>query len=545
MNISCDKRDVCLPPTCDTELASPFSAEAQDSDRTFCYSSHHDAVEPGAGRNWQNEGCGSLAPCQIIFGPLTCAENSEAECDSCLSRSQTTCGDPPQSTIVDADCNALQVFCNTEQTCEVSCPDGTQFSYTVPAGVFCLGSQDLSDQAALSLARQRAAEQMLCIGFVSNYYCVGSGVAVDVELSGVNSPTATVEIVGSLPPGISISGQSLVGIPTTPGFYPFAILARDINGNTAVKSAWMAVAQVLTPSVLPDGTVGTAYSESLLETGAGLNHLWTVISGALPDGLALAGSTGVISGTPTTYGTFNFTIGLWVNSGAQLVCQTEYTMTVNPVTTVFAYFKLDEADGAADLVDSVAAANLANSTGAMDSVPGKIGTGMELGNAINTRFQNGPDAHWVFSGSFTVRFWFKTPGTSTNGYLLGTGVGNQWDVFYDPDYPNMINFLVYTTGGTLSILAPVTNDAQWHEYVFWFEAGVGIGAKVDNGVAITSAGTDPISPPATLTLYLQNTHFWDPGVQIDEIAIWNRKLTDAEMTFDWSSGNGKTYPDVP
>ncbi len=50
-----------------------------------------------------------------------------------------------------------------------------------------------------------------------------------------------------------------------------------------------------------------AYNQTLAASGGQPPYSWTNISGALPPGLALA-TNGMISGTPTTDGTFNFTV---------------------------------------------------------------------------------------------------------------------------------------------------------------------------------------------------------------------------------------------
>ena len=62
---------------------------------------------------------------------------------------------------------------------------------------------------------------------------------------------------------------------------------------------------------LPSATTGTPYSVSLssvLSISGGLPPFtWTVISGALPSGLSMD-TSGNIAGTPTTTGTYNFTV---------------------------------------------------------------------------------------------------------------------------------------------------------------------------------------------------------------------------------------------
>lgn len=66
---------------------------------------------------------------------------------------------------------------------------------------------------------------------------------------------------------------------------------------------------VITTTSLPNGTVGSAYNQTLAATG-GIGALsWALAagSGPLPPGLNLS-AAGVVSGTPTQAGTFNFTV---------------------------------------------------------------------------------------------------------------------------------------------------------------------------------------------------------------------------------------------
>src|SRR5581483_11463116 len=59
-------------------------------------------------------------------------------------------------------------------------------------------------------------------------------------------------------------------------------------------------------TTLPAGTFGVAYSQSLSAAGGTGAYTWSISAGALPDGLTMSG-TGVISGTPQSAGTFQFT----------------------------------------------------------------------------------------------------------------------------------------------------------------------------------------------------------------------------------------------
>lgn len=66
------------------------------------------------------------------------------------------------------------------------------------------------------------------------------------------------------------------------------------------------VLDIITSS-LPDATQNSAYSATLNATGGVGPYTWALVSGSLPTGLSLS-SAGVISGTPTSFGTSSFTL---------------------------------------------------------------------------------------------------------------------------------------------------------------------------------------------------------------------------------------------
>jgi len=141
---------------------------------------------------------------------------------------------------------------------------------------------------------------------------------------------------GALPPGIALSSAGVVsGTPTTAGNYSFTVTATDGFGFTGSQAYTVAV-QVpsisITPSVLPAGTGGAAYSQALSASGGNGGYTYSLASGALPPGIALS-SAGHIGGTPTTAGTFNFTVK--VTDGFGFTGSQAYTFTVNaPSITV-------------------------------------------------------------------------------------------------------------------------------------------------------------------------------------------------------------------
>jgi subtilisin family serine protease len=85
----------------------------------------------------------------------------------------------------------------------------------------------------------------------------------------------------------------------------------------------------ITTTSLPDGMVGSAYSQTLAAVDGTLPYAWSVSAGDLPPGLALA-ATGELSGTPSSAGTFTFTARV-DDSGTPSQSDTqELTVTIDP-----------------------------------------------------------------------------------------------------------------------------------------------------------------------------------------------------------------------
>ncbi|MHC4712317.1 MAG: putative Ig domain-containing protein [Planctomycetota bacterium] len=136
-----------------------------------------------------------------------------------------------------------------------------------------------------------------------------------VQATGGDTPYTWSIDSGSLPAGLSLGSSTgtISGTPTSYGTSNFTVKVTDdwspANTDTQALSIYVAPEGVeITTTSLPDGTVDTAYSQTVQATGGETPYTWSVYSGSLPTGLSLNSSTGVISGTPTTANTYNFTI---------------------------------------------------------------------------------------------------------------------------------------------------------------------------------------------------------------------------------------------
>ena len=73
-------------------------------------------------------------------------------------------------------------------------------------------------------------------------------------------------------------------------------------------SAGSGTSPTILASSPPDGTTGASYTATFTASGGTAPYTWSLASGALPVGLALDPSAGVVAGTPTTPGSSTFTL---------------------------------------------------------------------------------------------------------------------------------------------------------------------------------------------------------------------------------------------
>ncbi len=135
--------------------------------------------------------------------------------------------------------------------------------------------------------------------------------ATQLTAAGGLEPFTFQVLAGSVPPGLTLSASGLLsGTPTARFNVNLTIEATDFSGCKGTRTYVLDIGcQPITinPATLPNGVIGTPYNQTFTATGATGTVTWN-FSGSLPVGLSLNATTGQLSGSPTTSGTFNFTI---------------------------------------------------------------------------------------------------------------------------------------------------------------------------------------------------------------------------------------------
>jgi hypothetical protein len=171
---------------------------------------------------------------------------------------------------------------------------------------------------------------------------VGTAYSTALTATGGTTPYTWTITSGTLPANLNLNAASgaITGTPTvavTNLALTFKVTDSGSPALTQSADLTLTIVPVLaiSTSSLPNGQLGTAYSTTLNASGGISPYTWTLTSGALPAGLNLAASTGVISGTPTAPA--NNTALTFQVRDSETPAQTKtvnLTLTIAPATLV-------------------------------------------------------------------------------------------------------------------------------------------------------------------------------------------------------------------
>ncbi len=286
---------------------------------------------------------------------------------------------------------------------------------------------------------------------------------------------------GQLPPGLVLAPNGQFGgTPTQVGSFTFTARATD-SAAPAPDSATEPVTVIVSPRVLavsttslPATVVGAGYDQSLSAVMSIGRLTWSVASGSLPPGLSLI-PAGKIVGTPTTAGTYAFTVRV---ADASMKATAKLTLVVKPRVQAAVYvvngansavhsFSLDANGNSAPLTSLAGTATGFNGTSAVTIAPD--------GRTYVASANNNEIAEYPYGASGNVR-----PETAIAG--ADTGLANPQALALDGAGRL---YVANAAASTVSVYAPgASGDAKPVAVI----GGPRTGLSSPGGVAVDSAG---------------------------------------------------------
>ena len=238
-------------------------------------------------------------------------------------------------------------------TCSASFPAGTtitlfagplqgQFSGWSGSGCSGVGNCVLTLNANTTVNASFTIPQLQILTTTMPDGNVGASYSAYItSTGGLGTPHKFKIISGGLPRGLTmaesfgVNSTIVSGTPSQTGTSAFTVQVTDGTGHTATQALSITI-NGATPLVITvpgptatSGTVGVAYSQNLFADGGKTPYSWSSTGGQVPPGLGFvsASNGNRLQGTPTTRGTFTFTLTV-KDSGGQTTTQ-QTTITIN------------------------------------------------------------------------------------------------------------------------------------------------------------------------------------------------------------------------
>jgi len=302
----------------------------------------------------------------------------------------------------------------------------------------------------------------------------GMAYSDNLEASGGITPYVWTITAGSLPPGLSLSREgNISGTPTGSGQSSFTVQVTDSSSpaQKALSSLSITVGNTppalsITLSLSPTATNGVFYSSSAQANGGKPPYSWSISAGSLPPGLALAATTGTVSGTANQDGEYAFTLKVTDSSSPRQTAKSPQAITVsgNPLDQYGGIVAMPSQNQRTDMfrlekfpnnkwmfVDPANNAFFMTAIYVLDQSTSTDDMGSSYYNRTKAKYGD-TDLTWGPAQVRRIQFWgFNTVGPFSSSYTLAVESNSEWPGdgsnpakapfigFFRPSYYSMTN----------------------------------------------------------------------------------------------------------
>ena len=319
------------------------------------------------------------------------------------------------------------------------------------------------------------------------------------------------------------------------------------SGKKKMANLWFKALRL----ILPNSTISSPNILSLADTTAyvGLPYRYDVNASGIgapnyslttaPAGMAINSKTGIIDWLPAATGTFQVSVKA-TNSAGEISQNYAISVLPQPVLTnnIISYWKMDETGSPVSFKD-LPGINDARPISAPASISGIVNGAISFNGSNTVDILDDSSLYFNPLESFSIEMWVKTTQTGASEKIFLGKNGGYTKYSLGMNSSNQTKFEIEdSTGAVSSVLGPAINDGNWHHLAGVLERANNRLRIYIDGIRYSSVKTFHPSgffsyDPLTLG-YFEYSNFYN-GL-MDEVAIYNRDLTQTEVTDHYNRG---------